>query len=129
MRRNALIFCAACLLILAAADAQAPPGKKTPPQAQGPLPVDQFAEDLARRLGSNLQVKTIVGEPIKAGRVTLIPILMLDIGFGGGGGGAPQDPGLGGRGFYMSGEVRPLGFVAVSKAGTKFISVGKIPRK
>jgi hypothetical protein len=29
----------------------------------------------------------------------------------------------------MSGEVRPLGFVVVTKAGTKFVSVGKIPRQ
>jgi hypothetical protein len=29
----------------------------------------------------------------------------------------------------MSGEARPLGFVVVSKAGTKFVSVGKVPKK
>jgi uncharacterized spore protein YtfJ len=91
--------------------------------------MEQFAEAMAQRLSSNLQVKTVVGEPLKVGQVTLIPIMMIDIGFGGGGGGAPQDPSLGGKGFFMSGELRPVGFVAVSKAGTKFISVGKIPRK
>jgi uncharacterized spore protein YtfJ len=89
----------------------------------------QLADEMASRLNSSLQVKTVVGEPMKVGRVTLIPIMMIDIGFGGGGGGAPQAPEMGGKGFYMSGEARPIGFVVSSKSGTRFISVGKIPRK
>ena len=83
---------------------------------------------MAQRPGSSLQVKTVVGDPLKVGNTTVIPILMVDIGFGGGGGGAPQNPDLGGKGFYLSGQIRPLGFVVVTKSGTKFLSVGKIPR-
>jgi len=49
--------------------------------------------------------------------------------FGGGGGGAPQNPEMEGKGFYMGGEARPLGFIVVTKSGTRFVSVGKIPRK
>jgi uncharacterized spore protein YtfJ len=90
--------------------------------------MDQLAEAMALRLNNSLQVKTIVGEPKKVGNLTIIPILMIDIGFGGGGGGAPQNLEIGGKGFYMSGEIRPVGFVVVTKAGTKFITVGKIPR-
>jgi uncharacterized spore protein YtfJ len=103
--------------------------KLQPTQVKAPLPMYQLAEAMAQRLNSSLQVKTVVGEPIKVGKVTLLPIMMIDIGFGGGGGGAPQAPDMGGKGFYMSGEARPLGFVVATKAGTKFISVGKIPRK
>jgi len=103
--------------------------KLQPTQAKAPLPMYQLAEAMSQRLNSSLQVKTVIGDPMKVGKVTLIPIMMIDIGFGGGGGGAPQAPDMGGKGFYMSGEARPLGFVVVSKAGTKFISVGKIPRK
>lgn len=103
--------------------------KLQPAQTKGPLPMYQLAEAMAQRLNSSLQVKTVVGEPMKVGRVTLIPIMMIDIGFGGGGGGAPQAPEMGGKGFYMSGEARPLGFVVSTKAGTKFVSVGKIPKK
>jgi uncharacterized spore protein YtfJ len=71
--------------------------------------MDQLAEAMALRLSTSLQVKTVVGEPKKVGNITIIPILMIDVG-------------------YMSGEVRPVGFVVITKAGTKFISVGKIPR-
>ncbi|MBN2408888.1 MAG: hypothetical protein JXE07_04050 [Candidatus Aminicenantes bacterium] len=107
---------------------QAQTAKTLQPQAKTPLPMYQLAQEMSKRLNSSLQVKTVVGEPMKVGKVTLIPIMMIDIGFGGGGGGAPQAPEMGGKGFYMSGEARPLGFVVVSKAGTKFVSVGKIPK-
>lgn len=101
--------------------------KKAQPKA--PLPMDQLTESLSQRLANNLNVKQVIGEPIKVGKVTIIPIMMIDLGFGGGGGGAPQNLDLGGKGFFMSGEARPIGFVVISKAGTQFISVGKIPRK
>jgi len=103
--------------------------KLQPASAKAPLPMYQLADEMAKRLTSSLQVKTVVGEPMKVGKVTLIPIMMIDIGFGGGGGGAPQAPEMGGKGFYMSGEARPLGFVVATKTGTKFVSVGKIPKK
>jgi uncharacterized spore protein YtfJ len=118
------------ILFCGLAQVQAQTEKKLQPtQAKAPLPMYQLAEAMAQRLNSSLQVKTVVGEPMKVGKVTIIPIMMIDVGFGGGGGGAPQAPDMGGKGFYMSGEARPLGFVVVSKAGTKFVSVGKIPRK
>jgi len=118
------------LLFCALAQSQAQSEKKLQPApAKGTLPMYQLAEAMAKRLNSSLQVKTVVGEPMKVGNVTLLPIMMIDIGFGGGGGGAPQAPEMGGKGFYMSGEARPLGFVVATKAGTKFVSVGKIPKK
>ena len=120
---------AVCLLALSLAAAQAPVAKKAAPASKTPLPMYQLADEMSKRLASSLQVKTVVGEPMKAGKVTIIPIMMIDIGFGGGGGGAPQAPDMGGKGFYMSGEARPLGFVVVTKAGTQFVSVGKVPAK
>jgi len=127
--RKILALFAVYLLAVSLAAAQAPSVKKTQPPPKAPLPMYQLAQAMAERLGSSLQVKTVVGEPIKAGKVTIIPIMMIDIGFGGGGGGAPNAPDMGGRGFYMSGEARPLGFVVVTKTGTQFISVGKVPGK
>lgn len=129
MKERCIIFCLLGLLFFSLAYAGAQVEKKTQPQAKAPLPMYQLAEDMAKRLGNSLQVKTVVGDPMKVGKLTLIPILMIDIGFGGGGGGAPQNPDLGGKGFYMSGEARPIGFVVIGKAGTQFISVGKIPQK
>jgi hypothetical protein len=123
------VFFVTGLLLFSLAAAETPGQEKTQPQAKASNPVLMITEAMTNRLNNNLQVKNIVGEPMKVGQVTIIPILMIEIGFGGGGGGPTQGPQMGGRGFYLSGEARPLGFVVISKAGTKFISAGKIPRK
>jgi uncharacterized spore protein YtfJ len=114
-------------MLVSSAQAQGQAGPKAP--AKAPLPMDQLVEAMTQRLSNSLQVKTIVGEPIKAGKVTLVPIIMVDIGFGGGGMSMPQSPDQGGKGFYMSGEARPLGFIVITKSGARFVSVGKAPRK
>jgi uncharacterized spore protein YtfJ len=92
-------------------------------------PVALLTKAMTDRLTNNLHVKNVVGDPIKVGNVTIVPIIMIDVGFGGGGGGPSVGTQMGGHGFYMSGEARPMGFVLISKAGTKFVPVGKIPRK
>jgi uncharacterized spore protein YtfJ len=99
-------------------------------------PVAMIARAMTERLTKNLQVKNVVGDPIKVGNVTVIPIIMIDIGYGGGGGGGPimQTGGsgmqtMGASGFYMKGEAKVLGFVVLSKAGVKFVAAEKAPRK
>jgi hypothetical protein len=148
MKKKTLMMWLAGLLVVSLGGAQNLPEKK--PHAAGARPACDLADALAERLGTELHVKTAVGEPIKAGAVTLIPIVMINVSFGGGGMNVPASqpgakpeaqtaaktspsaplpppakPALGADGFYMSGEARPLGFVAVTKKGTRFISVGK----
>ncbi len=89
----------------------------------------ELADGLAQRLSQELHIKTVVGEPIKAGAVMLIPILMVDVNFAGGAMPTPAAGAPGASGFLMSGEARPLGFVAITKSGTRFISVAKTPAK
>lgn len=126
--RAKLIALAALVLMLAPG---VPAGAQTGPKAaaKAPLPADQLVEAMVQRLANSLQVKTITGEPIKAGKVTLVPVIMVDIGFGGGGASVPQSPEQGAKGFYMSGEARPLGFIVITKSGAEFVSVGKVPSK
>ena len=135
MNIRTVIVIAAGLALGSLAVGQNPPSKK--PQAPAVQPAGELADALAQRLSKDLHVKTVIGEPVRVGSVTLIPIVMVDVSFGGGGitapGGpsasAPQNPAMGGNGFFMSGEARPLGFVAISKKGTRFISVAKRPAK
>jgi uncharacterized spore protein YtfJ len=129
LKKLVLVILTVALAVTVLAIAETQPQEKPKPQAIAESPVTAFTQAMADRLTPNLQVKNIVGEPIKVGSVTIIPIMMINIGFGGGGGGPAQMPQMGGKGFYMSGEATPLGFVVISKAGTKFISAGKIPRK
>jgi uncharacterized spore protein YtfJ len=133
--RKIVVVITAGLLLGSVAVGQTQAVKK--PQAPTVQPAGELADALAQRLGSDLHVKTVVGEPMKVGSVTLIPIMMLDVSFGGGGmavpgGGAAAaapKPGMGVDGFFMTGEARPLGFVAIGKKGTRFISVAKAPAK
>lgn len=135
MNRKMVITIAAGLILGSLAVGQKPPEKK--PQAAAGQPANELADALAQRLSNDLHVKTVVGEPVKVGSLTLIPIMMIDVSFGGGGmaapgspaAAAPQNPAMGANGFFMSGEARPLGFVAIGKKGTRFISVAKTPAK
>jgi uncharacterized spore protein YtfJ len=135
LNQKIVLIIAAGLILGSFAAGQTPPEKK--PQASAVQPAHELADSLAQRLSNELHVKTVVGEPMKVGSVTLIPIMMIDVGFGGGGltipGGpttaAPKNPGMAIDGFFMSGEARPLGFVVIGKKGTRFISVVKTPAK
>ena len=62
------------------------------PEAAAVQPASELANALAQRLSNDLHVKTVVGEPVKAGSVTLIPIMMIDVNFGGAGMAAPGSP-------------------------------------
>ena len=127
MTRKMVIVMAAGLTLGSLAVGQNPPENK--PQ--------ELAVALTQRLSNDLHMKTVVGEPVKVGSVTLIPIMMIDVSFGGGGMAAPgspaaavpQKPAMGVDGFFMSGEARVLGFVAIGKKGARFISVSKTPVK
>ena len=91
---------------------------------------------MAQRLSHDLNVKTVIGEPIKVGSVTLIPILMVDVKFGSAAtkmpSGAKAAQSAESQGsesqanlVYMSGEARPLGVVAITGKGTRFINLVK----
>jgi len=125
--RKAILGVGVGLVCCSLTMAQKPAGAAPAPAAV--RPAGELAESLAQRLGKELHMKTAVGEAVKVGSVTLIPILMVDVNFAGAGvagqpAGAPAPDG-----FLMSGEARPLGFVAVTKKGTRFISAITAPAK
>ena len=104
----------------------APQRKAQPIQPPG---TSDLVDALAQRLSHDLNVKTVIGEPIKVGSVTLIPILMIDVKFGSAatkapsGATAPQSTQSQASLFCISGEARPLGFVAITGKGTRFINL------
>jgi uncharacterized spore protein YtfJ len=140
LTRLFVLTAAAVLALGAVAPGQAPQRQEP---AVNPTPAaSELADVLTRHVGESLGVKAVVGKPVTVGAVTLIPILMIDINFGGAGlaspgvppgavpkAAAPQAPLAGADGFLMSGEARPLGFVVVTRQGTRFISVARTPAK
>ena len=149
MKRMLALAAAAGLALGPLAAGQNPPEPK--PAVGAPQPAGELADGLARRLSDELHVKTVVGKPMTIGAVTLIPILMVEVTFGGAGlvvpgappaakpqaanakaptpAATPPAPPASGEGFFISGEARPLGFVVITKQGTRFISVAKTPAK
>jgi uncharacterized spore protein YtfJ len=130
---------AAGLALSAVALGQAPEQQEP---ALNPAPVaSELAAVLTRRVGESLGVKAVVGKSVTAGSVTVIPILTIDLNFGAGlvspgvpstavsKAAGPQAPLAGADGFLVSGEARPLGFVVVTRQGTRFISVAQASRK
>lgn len=75
-------------------------------------------EALGSQLEKFLSTKTVFGEPLTAGTVTLIPIQSVSFGFGSGGGQGKTDKDSGGgSGSGGGAALRPLAVVAVKEDG------------
>jgi len=93
--------------------------------------------DLARGFQERLSVKTVYGDPITANGVTVVPVARVGFGFGGGGGGGsgtgpatpesgsetPPGGSGGGGGGGGGGMVAPVGYIEMTSAGTRWVSV------
>lgn len=60
------------------------------------------------------KTETVVGEPIKAGDVTLIPVSKVSIGFAAGGGGGKETQAGSGAGTGGGVNVTPVAFIAIT---------------
>jgi uncharacterized spore protein YtfJ len=132
VRKKVIFFSLLCLILFTFAqanDLSKEQAEKTKTQTKLENPAVQAMSSMLDLLGKSFNVKKLVGDPVKIGNVTIIPIMMIDIGYGGGGGGMIAKNQMAGSGFYMSGEARPLGFIVIGKSGTKFLIAGKAPRE
>jgi uncharacterized spore protein YtfJ len=89
-------------------------------------------ESLARNVQDSLSTKTIYGDPITAGAVTVVPVAEVRFGFGGGGGGgdgpaleegAPSTGSGSGGGGGGGGAVEPVGFIEITETGSRWVPV------
>ncbi len=73
-------------------------------------------EDILTRVGDQLGIRRVFGEPIERDGVTVVPVA---VSFGGGGGGnGPQDQGSGGG---FGGMVRGIGVYSISNGQVRFV--------
>jgi uncharacterized spore protein YtfJ len=77
----------------------------------------QFIGQLAEKLGTTTTVKTVYGDPIERGAVTIIPVAKILYGFGGGEGDKNGQGGAGGGGGM---KVTPIGYIELKNGETKF---------
>jgi len=75
--------------------------------------VETLVERVMGELHRIVQTRTVVGEPVQAGQVTLIPVSKLSFGFGAGGG----QEGKGQSGTGGGASVEPIGFVVIDENG------------
>lgn len=77
-----------------------------------PSSVESLIEKVMGELHRIVQTETVVGEPVQAGKVTLIPVSKISFGFGAGGQEGKGQTGTGG-----GASVEPIAFVVIDEEG------------
>jgi uncharacterized spore protein YtfJ len=85
-------------------------------------PADRLIERLAELIGAKAGVRTVFGEPVQQGGVTVIPVARVRWGFGGGGGRseAAADGPASGSGGGGGVAADPIGYVEIGSDGAMF---------
>ncbi|MBC7085631.1 MAG: sporulation protein [Methanomethylovorans sp.] len=86
-------------------------------------------EDLMKEVSSELErlvsTKTVVGDAVTVGDITIIPVTKVSFGFGTGGGegkGKDNEEGFGGGG-GAGAKIEPVAFIIVSKDDVRMLSI------
>lgn len=83
--------------------------------------IELLASNMVEKIFGELNGNFVVGDPIKAGDMVLIPLCSVEVTFGGGLGGSPAVGG-GGMGKVI---VKPIGFLSVRDGKAQFIPLEK----
>ena len=80
-----------------------------------PSSVEALIERVMGELHRIVRTETVVGEPVIAGEVTLIPVAKISFGFGAGS--SPEGKGPNGAGTGGGATVEPIAFVVIDAQG------------
>ena len=83
--------------------------------------VNDSIEALCNKLGEFISSKTVVGEAVTVGEVTLIPLIEVTFGMGAGGGN--QSSNKNGCGGGMGAKVTPNAVIAIIKGNVQLINI------
>ncbi len=93
-------------------------------------PVNELMEETIQRIRQAVDANTIVGQPIQAGEVTIIPVSKVSFGFGTGGseldGKGPQPHPFGGGG-GAGVKVTPVCFLVVTGTNVRVLPTAPYP--
>ena len=96
-------------------------------------PINKLMAETIQQIRDTVDANTVVGEPIRAGEITLIPVSKISFGFGTGasefGGKEPKAPGENpfGGGGGAGVKVSPVCFLAVSGTNVRVLPVEVAP--
>lgn len=82
-------------------------------------------ENIIQKVTDTLKTETVIGEPITAGEVTLIPIIDVSFGFGAGGGGGKPGGSQKGDGAGGGARMTVSGMVVVKGGEVSFLPTDK----
>lgn len=71
-----------------------------------------FIDTLLEKMKTTIKTESVVGEPIKVGNVTILPIAKITFGFGAGGEDIEKNKGFGG-GSGGGATITPIGFLII----------------
>lgn len=90
--------------------------------------VETLVKGAVGEIGRMLDSNQVVGEPIRIGNATVIPLVSMGFGFGAGGGGGGDHKGHGGGGGAGGGGgTKPVGLIIVDEAGVRLEPIPENP--
>jgi uncharacterized spore protein YtfJ len=89
--------------------------------------VESLVQTTLGQIEKVLGSKTVIGDPIKVGETTIIPLLSVGFGFGGVGGSGAGDSKKGaegtGAGGAAGGGIKPIAIIIIDKEGARIESI------
>lgn len=90
----------------------------------------EIIDTMLGRLKNLASTETVIGDPVKIGDITVLPVIKVSVGFAAGGAeGGNRDKSSGGTGSGSGGgggaSVTPVGFITYDGTEIKFLSIGK----
>lgn len=83
------------------------------------MPIDELIKTMMQEFRQIVKTETVVGEPVVAGDVIIVPVSKISFGFGAGGGkGSAKD---GGSGTGGGGSVQPVAFIIIQKGKAQLV--------
>lgn len=92
-------------------------------------PIGDLVEATMAKIRSMMDANTVVGEPIEAGGVTVIPVCKISIGYGSGGSDfaqknqKPENPNAFGGGAGMGVSITPVSFLVIRDGNVRMVAV------
>ncbi len=85
--------------------------------------INETIETLLKKAEDIAKSKTIIGDPLQIGEVTIIPISKISIGFGVGGGNSNKKE-ANGQGAGGGINIQPVAIISIYKSSSKLLMLG-----